>query len=218
MFASWCPLSRMAFNDWCLHSQSIVNISAVAFKTYITEIFYFTKCAEEYTMFGVRSFHHYRRECRPHVKEKRCILPVRRSTGFWGHPLLFLVSRSDTSTTRLHVGGTSGWEHPEDSDASFRCGTVHPYACYLKRVNVISFYFSPPTVSRSTMLSFDFLDDVRRMNKRQVGSQAGPPPSVFRLFVWWQANTTSHRPLVNVTVRPSPVSNRHVERLCSCYL
>lgn len=55
----------------------------------------------------------------------------------------------------------------------------------------------------ATMLSLDFLDDVRRMNKRQVGTQASLLWCYDRFFVWKETpelTWTSRRPIFNGAV------------------
>ncbi|MEQ2224676.1 Signal peptidase complex catalytic subunit S11A [Ilyodon furcidens] len=59
---------------------------------------------------------------------------------------------------RLRGPGSFGYK--------FHCCSLHPYARCFKRINVILTVFY--SVVLATMLSLDFLDDVRRMNKRQL--------------------------------------------------
>lgn len=64
--------------------------------------------------------------------------------------------------------------------------SVHPYARYVKHFIVILGGLS------ANMLSLDFLDDVRRMNKRQVGTQAHSLDFTAASFCALRANVSRY--------------------------
>lgn len=63
------------------------------------------------------------------------------------------------------VGGTSAWAYPEDLDGCCFCASI---CSILSTFDWFSVAFLQSHFA--AMLSLDFLDDVRRMNKRQVGN------------------------------------------------
>ena len=99
-----------------------------------------------------------------------------------------VVSQSDTSTKTRPGGGTSGRrDFRLSGPGRFGCG-FPSYSSYVFR-----FLRSFIKINTNKMLSLDFLDDVRRMNKRQVGGRLrGVLPPLWIASLWCQTGTRSY--------------------------
>lgn len=111
-----------------------------------------------------------KRSCRTitnHLMKTDCARTCARAAG--NPPRALSYRESTPQPSCPSGGGTSAWAYPEDLHGRCLCASI----CSILSTFDCDFrwpFFFFTKSHFATMLSLDFLDDVRRMNKRQVGN------------------------------------------------